>query len=128
MNKVNNRDAALGMMCHLAAFAGLVLPLANIAGPFIIWFARGKKSEFVDYHGKESMNFQISFTILYLLLVILSFVLAFDDVIIFAGGILGIFGVLFCFMQVIKAAAFAKRGERSRYPLTIRMIKVRPRK
>ncbi|MCP4693689.1 MAG: DUF4870 domain-containing protein [Desulfobacterales bacterium] len=120
------KDTTKAMLCHAVAFFGLAFPLGNIIAPLLIWLVWRKKSEFVNHHGKESIHFQISFTLCYLLLVILSFALAFDDVIVFTGGILGLFAMVFCFMQILNAAASAKRGERSTYPLTIRIIKFKP--
>ncbi len=123
MKKAKSRTAALAMMCHLVAFTGLVFPLANIAAPFLIWIVWRKKSELIEHHGRESMNFQITFTIGWLLLVILSFALAFDDVILYAGWVIGLFGLIFYFMQIINAATSAGRGDYSTYPYTIRLIK-----
>ena len=49
---------------HLLAFSMYIgLPFGNILGPLIIWQLKKGESEYVDYHGRESLNFQISATI-----------------------------------------------------------------
>ncbi len=127
LKKGNDRESIPATLCHLAAFTGLAFPLANIVAPLLIWLFWRKKSEFVDYHGKESVNFQISLTIWFTLLVVLSFALAFHDAVIFAGGFLGLLGLLFCCARIITAAASAKRGEYSTYPAIIRILKFKPK-
>ena len=56
-----------GMLAHLAAFSGVVIPFGHIAGPVIVWQIKKDEFPFVDYHGKESVNFQISCVIAALL-------------------------------------------------------------
>lgn len=52
------------MLCHLSAFAGAVFPVfGNILGPLVVWLLRRKDSPFIDFHGRQSVNFQISLTI-----------------------------------------------------------------
>ena len=60
-----DKDARMwAMMCHLSALAMYVLPtLGNIIGPLIVWLIKREESSFIDEHGKESLNFQISVTI-----------------------------------------------------------------
>lgn len=123
MKKKYITDSTFAMLCHLVSFTGLLFPLANIAAPFLIWLVRRKKSRLVDHHGRESMNFQISITIWFLLLTVLSFVLAFGDMVILTVGVVGLFFLIFCFLQILNAAASARKGEYATYPLTIRIIK-----
>src|SRR5699024_12543420 len=33
-----------------------------ILGPIIIWLLKREESEYIDYHGKEGLNFVISYT------------------------------------------------------------------
>jgi len=104
-----------GMLCHLAALAGYIIPFGNIVGPLIAWQIKKDTSEFVDYHGKESLNFQITVTIAMFVSFILFLVL------------IGIFLVIaipiVSLVLVIIAAVKASNGERYRYPLTIRLVK-----
>ena len=49
-----------GMLAHLSALAGLVVPLLGIVlGPLLVWLLRGDESEFVAGHAKEALNFNI---------------------------------------------------------------------
>lgn len=139
------------MFCHLAAFAWLLLTfiglpvpflIANIIGPLIVWLIKKNESEFINAHGKESINFQISLTLYSLGLVILIggfiFLLVLGGVIgeneagiaaILIGGVGILFLILLSILVgiaqiafVIFAAIKANRGEMYRYPLTIRFL------
>ncbi|MGB3592348.1 MAG: DUF4870 domain-containing protein [Nonlabens sp.] len=48
---------------HLATFGKWIFPLGNFIFPIIVWIVNGKKSGFVDRHGREAINFQISLTL-----------------------------------------------------------------
>lgn len=102
------------MLCHLSAFGGLFVPLGNIWGPLIFWLI--KKDEFaeVDLHGKESLNFQISMTIYFVVSFFLSFLLIGIPMLI-ALAVMWV-------VVVIIASVRANAGELYRYPLTIRFI------
>ena len=114
---IDDRDERMwGMLCHLAAFAGLVIPVAgNIVGPLIIYLMKKDDYSFVEDQGKESLNFQITVTIL-----------------IFVSGMLVIIGIGFLLLAIIGIAAFvftiiaavkANEGEFYRYPWSIRFLK-----
>ena len=45
---------------HLSTFSRFIIPFGNFLGPIILWVANKDKSEFVDAHGKQIINFQIS--------------------------------------------------------------------
>ncbi len=109
------QERTWGMLCHLSAFGIFLFPaLGNILGPLIIWLIKKDESPFVDNQGKESLNFQISFTIYCLISSILIFVVI--------GIILLIaLGIAF-FILVIIASIKANEGEEYRYPLTLRLI------
>ena len=53
------------MMCHMMF----------ILGPVIVWYLRRDGSAFLDHHGKEALNFQITFIAAMLVCVILAFVI-----------------------------------------------------
>jgi uncharacterized Tic20 family protein len=48
-----------GMLCHLLALAGFFIPFGNILGPLVVWLVKRADSRYVDYHGRQSMWFQI---------------------------------------------------------------------
>jgi uncharacterized Tic20 family protein len=108
------QERTWGMLCHLSALAAFIFPLGNIFGPLIVWLVKKDESPFVDDQGKESLNFQISFTIYCIFAAILAVILI--------GFILLIaLGIAFLILVII-AAVKANEGEKFRYPFTIRLI------
>jgi uncharacterized Tic20 family protein len=103
------------MLCHLAALAGYLGPLLNILGPFIVWIVKKNEFSFVDEQGKESMNFQITMTLLALLALLL-IVVKIGFLLIFAVGIVNL-------VFVIIASVKTSNGESYQYPFKIRFIK-----
>jgi uncharacterized protein len=104
-----------GMFCHLAVFAGFLIPLGNVIGPLVIWLMKKDKYPFVDFHGKEVLNFQL--TVLVALLI--SWVL----VLLLIGFLLlpavAIAAIVLTIIGIIKAG----NGEYYRYPYSIKFIK-----
>ncbi|HEX7063921.1 MAG TPA: DUF4870 domain-containing protein [Bacillales bacterium] len=109
-------EKTISLFVHLSGFAAFFIPsFGNIIGPLVLWLIFRKDSEFVDRNGKEALNFQISFTIYFIIsgvlcLILIGFVL------------LAIAGILW-FIFVIVATVRASNGEAYRYPMTIRFIK-----
>lgn len=54
-----DQERNMGMFTHLGTFLGYFFPFANIFVPLIIWQSN-KESDFIDTHGKNVMNFQLS--------------------------------------------------------------------
>jgi hypothetical protein len=101
-----------GMISHLSAFV-MFVGIPSIVGPLVTWAIK-KDDPYVDYHGKEAMNFNISFFIYAAVSAVLILV---------AIGLLllPIVGLTW-FVLVIVGAVKASNGEHYRYPLTIRFI------
>ncbi|WP_128545303.1 DUF4870 domain-containing protein [Larkinella soli] len=104
-----------GLLAHLSALAGFIIPFGNIIGPLIVWQINKDKSAYVDYHGKESLNFQITVSIAYVIGFFLIFLLI--------GIPLLIVLALTSLVLLILAGVKANNGEYYRYPLTVRFIK-----
>ena len=104
----------LAMFCHLSAFLGLLIPLANIIAPLIIWLIKKDEMPFVDRHGREALNFQISMTIYFFVSFILMFV--------FIGWLLAFGLAIFELVVIIIAAVKASHGEEWQYPLRIPFV------
>jgi len=103
------------MACHLISLVMFLgIPFGNIFGPMVIWLIKRDAIPAVDIHGKESMNFQISMTIYYIIAGILCTILIGFVFL----AILFVLHIVF----VIQAAVAADRGDVYRYPLTIRFI------
>ncbi|GAA4452899.1 DUF4870 domain-containing protein [Nibrella saemangeumensis] len=103
-----------GMLAHLSALAGFIIPFGNIIGPLVIWQIYKDKSEYVTFHSKESLNFQITMSIAYVVSLIL--------IVLLVGiALLMILGVVSVVLFVI-AALKANNGEYYRYPFTFRFV------
>jgi uncharacterized Tic20 family protein len=103
------------MFCHLSAILTMYLLAMGFLGPLIIWLIKKDRSKFVDYHGKEALNFQITVLIACLICIPLIFVI----IGIFLLIALGIFSLVMCIIAGINANG----GGYYRYPLTLRLIK-----
>jgi uncharacterized Tic20 family protein len=92
------------VFCHLAGFAGLLVPgIGQVLGPLVLWLARRDRSEYVDYHGREAVNFQISMTLYALVAAALIWVLI---------GFVLLFAVLVMqFVLMVLASVAASHGE-----------------
>ncbi len=101
-------ENTMALLIHVTAiFTGII-------GPIIIWAIKKDESEFIDYHGKEAINFQITLYIAAFVSFLLVFVLI--------GIPLLLLIFLAQFVLPIMAAIGASRGERFRYPLTLRLL------
>lgn len=103
------------IFCHAGALAGLIVPFGNIIVPAIIWSMKKEESEWIDDQGKESLNFQISMTIYLFVAGLLAFILIGLPLLF----VLGIADLAFIIIAIIKS----DKGERYRYPITLRLIK-----
>jgi uncharacterized protein len=145
------------MLCHLSSmiwiplsvisgFVGIpmIVPFVSILGPLGVWQWKKNIDPAIDDHGKESVNFQLSLLIYWIILAILCFLLmsvtcglvmksnptSVESVLSTIGGLLLMGGaVIFVIMGiasfslVIFAAIKASKGEFYRYPFTIRFLK-----
>jgi len=107
-------DRLFGMLCHLTAFSGFVIPFGSIIGPLVVWLVKKDSSAFVDDQGRESLNFQISIAIYGIISAILIFV--------GIGIVLSVVVGIFWFVMTIVASVKANEGVAYRYPLTIRFL------
>ncbi|WP_124979968.1 DUF4870 domain-containing protein [Nonlabens xiamenensis] len=65
----NHKNIATGI--HLLTFGKWLFPLGNFVLPILLWMVNSNKSPFIDRHGKQAVNFQLSIT---LYTVVLAFV------------------------------------------------------
>jgi len=110
----NQEEKTMGMLCHLLALAGFIIPFGNIIGPLVMWLIKKDQYPFVDSQGKESLNFQISVTIY----AIASGVLWFVGIGVLVTAAVGIFSLV----EIILATVKANQGMPYKYPLAIRFI------
>ena len=58
METTNNRN--LATFTHLSTLSQYCIPFGNYIFPLLIWSTNKDKSEFIDYNGKQALNFQLS--------------------------------------------------------------------
>lgn len=114
-NTVNKDERTWGMLCHLVALSGFIVPFGTILGPLIIWLIKKDEMPFVDDQGKESLNFQLTMFIAFIISALLMLV--------FIGFILVIILAIFDLVMIIVATIKANDGVRYRYPWAIRFLK-----
>lgn len=109
------RDRTLAMLCHLTSLSGFVIPLGNVIGPFIVWRVGRGDSDFVDEHGKVSLNFQLSITLFFVGMALLAVLLG-PIVFILApvGGLAALYGLVMAVVNSVQA----HRGDESHYALS----------
>lgn len=137
---------------HLSTFLKYFFPFANYIAPLLIW-TFNKEKAFVDEHGKQAINFQLSvlvYTILIVLICLPFFIIFATDfislieaidhragefsvnnirnlsgyILLFGLAILLLLGLfVFELYAVINASIHASRGQLYKYPLCIPFIK-----
>ncbi len=105
-------DRNFAIATHLSPFAWFLGlgPLA-LAAPIVLWLVRRKQSVFNDDHGREIVNFGLTFFLLHLLLAV-------TVVGIVVWPVLWVVAVV----NMIRGAVAAGNGEYFRYPMTIRFL------
>lgn len=133
-NQNKKMEKVLAAISHALIF--VPAPLLNIVITFVYWTIVREKSSYVDHHGKQSLNFQVSFTLYGLITVLVLFVLQYLSNGSFNGGeeliskltTIGAFFIgfallitsgLFFFVTAIVALIMALSNKWFRYPLTI---------
>ncbi|GBD85557.1 hypothetical protein BMS3Abin02_01966 [bacterium BMS3Abin02] len=101
------------VVAHLAALVNIV-GIPSVIGPLVVWLLKKDEDPFIDYHGKEALNFNISFLIYGIvsgLLILVAIGLVLLPVVLITWLVLVIIG-----------AVRTSNGEYYRYPLTIRLV------
>ena len=148
--QVQKHDKTVAALIHLSTFSQFFFPLGNFFFPLLLWTAR-KNDPFVDEHGKQALNFQISlylYTILILAVgfagvIIMAMTLSVEEpfhfdhhfnpfrtpgealpIILFvvAMGLLLLGILILNIVAVISATMKAGEGEYYKYPLTINFL------
>ncbi len=143
---IQNSEKSNAMLIHLSAFAKYIVPLGSILLPLILWQTTKKDSEYVNHHGKEAVNFNISFLLYNLITVFILLGSVFGTIFNatqmeqhmnetdFAGVLFGTGGFIIAIIVlstisivklilIIMASVKANEGNLYKYPLTIRFIK-----
>lgn len=70
METIANKNTAT--LLQLSALTQYFIPLGGFIFPALIWSVKKNNSEFVDYNGKQAINFQLSLFLYSFLLVIVA--------------------------------------------------------
>lgn len=106
---------SFSMLMHLSQFAGIIIPFGGIALPIAMWVTNKDKSAVVNQHGKNILNWMISFYIY----VSISTILILLIVGIFSLIILCVMAVIFAIIGAVKA----NNKEFYTYPMAISFFK-----
>ena len=147
---LDNHQKNIATFIHLSTFSRFIIPFGNFIGPIILWVANKDKSKFIDAHGKQAINFQISILLYAIILGTLTipfFIFkifngldfidfhGFHDFhinlgkpspLLYIGGALGVFAIIGFIIElvlIVLASLKARDGELYQYPLTINFLK-----
>lgn len=99
-------ERTIALMSHILTF------VAPLLAPLVIYLVKKDQSAYIAHHAKESLNFQIT--------LILAFILLFISLIgIFFLWLVGIAGSVLVVLATVKAG----EGVWYRYPFCLRLIK-----
>lgn len=105
-----------GMLAHLAAFVGLVVPVIGIvAGPWFVWMVKRRESAFVAEQALESLNFNIT--------VLIAAIACAFAALVFIGFLLGSALFIAWLVMTLTAAIRASEGVHYHYPFSLRLVK-----
>lgn len=140
-------------LVHLSTLTQYFIPFGNYIFPIIIWGASKKDSDYVDHHGRQAINFQLSLLLYSLILSFIAIpififtifknipvntIINDDDFIIHNFSLEHVTGIVVVaitavilfftlkvteFFLIIYATVKTANGERYKYPLTINFIK-----
>ncbi len=149
-NITTKPDLTVASLIHVSTFSKYIIPFGNFILPLILWSAK-KQDPFVNEHGKQALNFQISIFLYFVLLICVGIsgliilgldvfqntpFLRYEDPrywlqsastipVIILIGILGLLMLALFILEivaVIKATIKASEGKFYHYPLTINFI------
>ena len=110
------------MWAAFAHLAGLsyVVGVPGILGSLVVWLWKRGEHPFVDEHGREAVNFQITLLV-YNVLAVVFVVITCTLGAIVVVPLMAVLGVLIVVLPII-ATIQASDGRPYRYPLTIRLL------
>jgi uncharacterized protein len=115
MSLQSKEDRQTGMFLHLSQLLNLLIPIAGIIAPIVLWQMKKDEIAGLDAHGKMIVNWMISC----LIYGAISFVLAFVLIGFVGFFAIAVMGLIFPIIGGVKA----NNGELWEYPLTIKFLK-----
>jgi len=142
----------IAAIIHLSALSKYVFPLGNFILPLIFWTVNKDKSDFIDQHGKQAINFQLSILLYAVVIASLTIPLFFFGVlntldfpevwhfydwnfhitksqgvnmaiITLLAALLTAAAVIIELVFIVTAISKANQGELYKYPITINFLK-----
>jgi uncharacterized protein len=130
------------MAAHLSALVAVAgIPFGHVLGPLIVYLVKGHESEFVGEHAKASLNYQITISILGLVVILVAVAMSLGflinsteenanvapavgfGVLWIAIGIAAVLLLLFSFIFIIMGTIAANEGRPYTYPFAIRFLR-----
>lgn len=119
-------ERTYAMWCHLGPLLAGASVLLSFGTAFfvpavlalVLWIVRREQSPYVDDHGRESVNFQISLMLLFGLSVVAGLVLT-------CGTMIPVFLLawfLLALIGMLRGMTAAREGQYFRYPACIRLL------
>ena len=69
---ITKHEKNLSALIHASTFSKFFIPFGNFIIPLVLWTANKKEYNYVDYNGKQALNFQISLLLYSIILGIIS--------------------------------------------------------
>jgi hypothetical protein len=154
MNQVmlTTNQKNIAAIIHLSTLCKYVFPLGNFIVPLIFWTLNKDKSDFIDKHGKQAINFQLSILLYAVVIASLTIPLFFFGIvntldfpefwhmydfdyhisksqginvaiITIVAAILTVAALILELVFIITATTKANQGEPYKYPITINFLK-----
>jgi len=101
---------------HVSALAGILLPLALVLGPFLVWMLKKHESNYLDMQGKKAINFQLT-------VLLLAFVMALVATLIKPILALVVMIVIGGLVFAIMAAVMVYKKGDFNYPFSLKIVK-----
>jgi len=116
LKPITPQDKKWGMVMHLSALIGLLLPLGLVLGPLLVWMLKKNDSTYLDAQGKSAVNFQLTVLISAFVVILLSAIIRPLAAIAFMIGLAGlVFAVI--------AGVSVNKGKGYKYPFSFNIIK-----
>lgn len=73
-NNITPDQTRWGMTIHLAALVGVLMPLALVLGPLLVWMLKKDEDEYFNVQGKKAVNFQLTILLIAFVIFMLSII------------------------------------------------------
>lgn len=112
---VSTDERNMAALCHLLGLVWTVTLIGGVVGPLILWILKKDESEFIDFHGKQAINFQI--------VMLIGYVISVPLVCVWIGILTFLVFAVVNLVFPIIGAVKASQGERYVYPFTYDFLK-----